>query len=57
MTFAPDGQQIAFIGFPSSGAVSIWHNDDATPIPNTGSNLDELQVGALLWGYTYWTIG
>ncbi len=55
VTLSPDGQQIAFIGFPSSGAVSIWSNDDTSAIPNTGSNLDELQVGALLWGYTYWT--
>ncbi len=56
VTLSPDGQQVAFIGFPSSGAVSVWHDDDTTAIPNTGSNLDELQVGALLWGYTYWTI-
>ena len=55
VTLSPDGQQIAFIGFPSSGAVSIWDDDNTTAIPNTGSNLDELQVGALLWGYTYWT--
>ncbi len=54
VTLSPDGQQVAFIGFPSSGAVSIWQNDDTSAIPNTGSNLDELQVGALLWGYTYW---
>ncbi len=57
VTLSPDGQQIAFTGFPSSGAVTIWQNGSTVTIPHTGSNLDELQVGALLWGYTYWTMG
>ena len=53
MTLSPSGQAIAFTGFPSSGAVTIWQDGSTTAVPNTGSNLDELQVGALLWGYTY----
>ncbi len=57
VTLSPSGQDIAFIGFPSPGAVSIWHAGDSTAVPGTGSNLDELQVGAMLWGYTYWRIG
>jgi hypothetical protein len=57
VTLSPSGQQVAFIGFPSSGAVSVWRDGNAVSIPNTGSNLDELQVGALLWGYTYWKLG
>ena len=57
VTLSPSGRQIAFIGFPSSGAVSILNDDDSSTVPNTGSNLDQLQVGALLWGYTFWVIG
>jgi hypothetical protein len=57
VTLSPSGQAVAFTGYPSSGAVSIWQNGDATAIPNTGSNLDELQVGVLLWGYTEWRVG
>jgi len=57
VTLSPSGREIAFTGFPSSGAVTIWHDGDTTSIPNTGSNLNELQVGAMLWGYTTWRIG
>ncbi len=57
VTLSPSGRQIAFTGFPSSGAVTIWQDGNTTSIPNTGSNLNELQVGALMWGYTYWEIG
>ena len=57
VTLSPSGQAVAFTGFPSSGAVSIWRDGDATVVPNTGSNLDELQVGALLWGNTIWRVG
>jgi hypothetical protein len=57
VTLSPSGQKVAFTGFPSSGAVSVWRDGDAVSIPNTGSNLQELQVGALLWGYTYWKLG
>ncbi len=57
VTLSPTGQAVAFTGFPSSGAVSVWRGGDGQTIPNTGSNLDELQVGAILWGYTYWRIG
>lgn len=57
ITLSPSGRQLAFIGFPSSGAVSVWTDGETTAIPNTGSNLDQLQVGAVLWGYTTWRIG
>jgi hypothetical protein len=57
ITLSPSGRQLAFIGFPSSGAVSVWTDGETTSIPNTGSNLEQLQVGAVLWGYTYWRIG
>lgn len=57
IALSPSGQQVAFIGFPSSGAVSVWRGGDAVSIPNTGSNMEELQVGAVLWGYTYWKLG
>ncbi|MBI1256944.1 MAG: hypothetical protein GC204_05695 [Chloroflexi bacterium] len=57
VTLSPSGRKVAFTGFPSSGAVTIWDNGDTTSIPNTGSNLNELQVGAMLWGYTTWRIG
>ncbi|MEP7290127.1 MAG: hypothetical protein ABI835_00035 [Chloroflexota bacterium] len=57
VTLSPSGQEIAFIGFPSSGAVSILVGEESSAIPNTGSNLDQLQVGAVLWGYTYWRLG
>jgi len=58
VTLSPSGRQIAFMGFPSSGAVTILKDSgDSSAIPNTGSNLNELQVGAILWGYTTWHIG
>lgn len=57
VTLSPSGRQIAFTGFPSSGAVTIWRADETSAIPGTGSNLDQLQVGALLWGYTFWKVG
>jgi hypothetical protein len=57
ITLSPSGRQLAMIGFPSSGAVSVWTDGETIAIPNTGSNLDQLQVGAVLWGYTYWRIG
>lgn len=57
VTLSPSGQAVAFIGYPSSGAVAIWRDGDAAAVPNTGSNLDELQVGALLWGNTVWRSG
>ncbi len=57
VTLSPSGREIAFIGFPSSGAVSFWNNGDSRAVPNTGSNLEQLQVGALLWGYTFWVLG
>jgi hypothetical protein len=62
VTLSPSGRQIAFTGFPSSGGVTIWRDSatqasTTTAIPGTGSNLDELQVGALLWGYTFWRVG
>jgi len=57
VTLSPSGQQIAFTGIPSFGAVTLLNaSGNSTSIPNTGSNLDELQVGALLWGYTFWRI-
>jgi hypothetical protein len=57
VALSPSGREIAFTGFPSSGAVTIWKDGDTTSIPNTGSNLNELQVGAMLWGYTFWKTG
>ncbi len=57
VTLSPSGRQIAFSGFPSFGAVTIWQEGETTSIPGTGSNLDQLQVGALLWGHTFWRIG
>ena len=57
VTLSPSGREIAFTGFPSSGAVTIWKDGDTVSIPNTGSNLNELQVGAMLWGYTFWKTG
>lgn len=57
VTLSPSGREVAFTGYPSSGAVTIWRDGETTPIPGTGSNLDQLQVGALLWGYTFWQIG
>ena len=58
VTLSPSGREIAFLGFPSSGAVSFWQEDGETvSVPNTGSNLDQLQVGALLWGHTFWVLG
>ncbi len=57
VTLSPSGRQVAFMGFPSSGAVTIWQDNNTASIPGTGSNLDELQVGAMLWGYTFWRIG
>ncbi len=57
VTLSPSGQQIAFIGTPSSGAVTVLKGSDGTAIPGTGSNLDELQVGSVFWGYTFWQMG
>lgn len=57
VTLSPSGRLIAFMGFPSSGAVSVWQDGEAEAIPNTGSNLEQLQVGAVLWGHTTWRIG
>ena len=57
VTLSPSGRQIAFTGVPSSGAVSVWNEGETSTVPNTGSNLEQLQVGALLWGHTFWLIG
>ena len=57
VTLSPSGRQIAFAGFPSFGAVTIWQEGETTAIPGTGSNLEQLQVGAILWGHTLWKAG
>lgn len=57
VTLSPSGRQIAFSGFPSFGAVTIWREGETTAVPGTGSNLDQLQVGAMLWGHTFWRMG
>lgn len=56
VTLSPDGQALAFIGYPTFNGAAIWRNEAITEIPNTGETDDVFEVGAVLWGATEWTI-
>ena len=56
VTLAPDGQAVAFIGYPTFNGAAIWQNETITEIPNTGETDTEFEVGAVLWGANTWTI-
>ncbi|MDX2160891.1 MAG: hypothetical protein SF162_06155 [bacterium] len=56
VTLSPSGRAIAFLGFPEFGAAAIYRDGDLYPIPGTGEGADELNVGAILWGTTVWSL-
>lgn len=56
VTISPDGRQIAALGYPDFGRVSIWNGGDFVPITGTGSAETDLAVGAVLWGQTAWAV-
>jgi len=57
VTLSPSGRAIAFLGFPAFGAAALYRDSELIAIPGTGSAVDELSVGAILWGATYWRVG
>jgi hypothetical protein len=56
VTLSPSGRAIAFLGFPEFGAAAVYRDGELIAIPGTGSGVDALNVGALLWGETMWRV-
>lgn len=56
IALSPDGQALAVIGIPATGAVSIFRDGALTTIPGTGSGDDDVFAGTLLWGRGVWRL-
>ena len=56
VTLSPSGRAIAFLGFPEFGSAAIYRDVELIAIPGTGGDVDDLNVGAILWGSTFWRV-
>jgi hypothetical protein len=54
VTLDPSGREVAFIGYPTFGAVAVVSGETIREVADTGSG--GLLAGSTLWGATGWRV-